>query len=88
MNLNEYQCAMCRGVFEYAWTEEEAVAEKERDFRAVPLEDCAVICDDCYQRVRPDTHPAQYAAWREDVRSGHSTDGAHGAPQGAPKTGE
>lgn len=57
MNPNEYKCAMCRGVFEKEWTDEEAVAELQEDFGAVPIEDCAVICDDCYQKVRPDANP-------------------------------
>ena len=49
MKDNEYKCAMCGGVFEKGWTDEEAMEEyKENDFpdTGTPLE---VICDDCYQ---------------------------------------
>ena len=47
-----YTCAQCGGVFAFAWSDEEADAEYERDFPSyvaagAPRE---VICDDCHQR--------------------------------------
>ena len=48
---NEYRCAVCKGVFEKAWTDEEADAERISNFPDVPKEECATICDDCYQAM-------------------------------------
>lgn len=49
-----YKCAQCAGIFESDWTDEEALAETERNFG--PLETAgplAVICNDCYQQSDP-----------------------------------
>lgn len=48
---NEYRCENCRRVFQYAWTEEEALAEKDALFPDVPVEHCAVVCDDCFNAM-------------------------------------
>ena len=50
-----YQCAMCEGVFETGWTDAEAMAEATEVFpvEAEAHEAFAVVCDDCYQRIRP-----------------------------------
>lgn len=60
---NEYQCSMCNGVFEKGWSDEEAQAEHDRDFPGQSMETSAVVCDDCYQKVCPATHPVQYAEY-------------------------
>jgi hypothetical protein len=46
-----YTCAACEGVFDYGWTEEEALAEKEENFGDMPTEEMAVVCDDCYRKM-------------------------------------
>jgi len=46
-----YTCAACEGVFDYGWTEEEALAEKEENFGDMPTEEMAVVCDDCYNKM-------------------------------------
>lgn len=56
---NEYRCAMCGAVYEKGWSDEDAEAEKNEHFAGVPLDECALVCDPCYQHVRPDTHPEQ-----------------------------
>jgi len=43
-------CANCGGVFESAWTDEEARAESERLFPGVPVTEMAEICDDCFEK--------------------------------------
>jgi hypothetical protein len=66
----EYRCAQCGGICalvrDETWSDELAMAEKERDFPGVPMEECAVICDECYQDVRPDTHPKEYGEFKEE----------------------
>lgn len=54
-----YTCAMCGETNIKGWTDEEAEAEKDDIFGPVPLEDCDVICDDCFQLVNPLTMPDQ-----------------------------
>ena len=48
---NEYQCAKCEGIFKYGQSEEKALQEKEMLFPEVPIEDCAIICDDCFKII-------------------------------------
>jgi len=46
-----YTCAACDGVFSFDWTEEEALAEKEKNWGDMPIEDMAIVCDDCYREM-------------------------------------
>jgi rubredoxin len=47
----EITCDNCGLVFESDWSEEEALAEKERLFGDFPLEDCAHVCDECFKAI-------------------------------------
>lgn len=40
---------MCQGVFEYGWSDNNAITELENNFPGFKKDDCAVICDPCYQ---------------------------------------
>lgn len=62
---NEYICAMCGGRFERGRPVEEALAEKEKYFPDEPLEDCAEVCDDCFQKIDPETNEKKYHTYRE-----------------------
>lgn len=53
---NYFQCASCGGTFKKAWSEAEAIAEREREFPGVPQSECEVICRDCY---------VKFDAWRK-----------------------
>lgn len=66
---NEYTCAMCGGVFEKTWTDDEALAECEGNFGKVDLADCSTVCDDCYQLIRPADHPGEVEAAIAALRS-------------------
>lgn len=53
MNANEYQCAMCKGIFEKIWSDEEALKEMETNFGPFPENvqvPCIIVCDDCYKK--------------------------------------
>lgn len=50
MKPNEYRCAICRGVFVKGWSDEQAEQELAENF-GDPVEDCDLVCDDCYQMV-------------------------------------
>jgi len=62
----QYRCGQCGGIFTKEWSDEEAKSEKERDFPGVPLECCVKICDNCYQKIRPDAHPDEYQAYKAE----------------------
>jgi hypothetical protein len=46
-----FTCHGCGGVFEFAWTDEEAEAESRALFGPLATEELAVICDDCFDRT-------------------------------------
>ena len=48
---NQYRCAACGGVFDKGWSDEDAKAEHTKTFPETPLDDCAIVCDDCYKRM-------------------------------------
>ncbi len=49
---NTYQCENCKGVFEEAWTEEEARDELKINFpHNTQDKDLARVCDDCYHKM-------------------------------------
>ena len=48
---NEFKCCACNGVFEKEWTDEEAEKEKDELFGGIPLEDCDLVCDDCFKKM-------------------------------------
>lgn len=50
--LNQYRCAQCKGIFDKGWSDEDALEEKNRHFPGTPVEDCVIVCDDCYLGVR------------------------------------
>jgi hypothetical protein len=59
---NTYECAMCGETYEKTWSDEEAIAEMNQYFGDVPVEDCDVVCDDCFQKIHPKDHPEEVAA--------------------------
>lgn len=58
MKDNEYKCAFCGGIFNYirneTWSEEKANEEYKQKFPGESFENRDVICDDCWQIIRPD----------------------------------
>jgi hypothetical protein len=51
-STKEYQCAVCKGVFQNGWTDEEARAEQEAN--GWKDADCDIVCDDCYDAIIAD----------------------------------
>lgn len=45
-----YWCDHCGGMFEAAWSEEEAVAEAKTNWGDLPKEDREQVCDLCYRK--------------------------------------
>jgi len=67
LKANEYKCAMCGGIFNKGWTGEEAMEECVENFgeEIAYGEKLEIICDDCYQKIRPDEHPEELAKAKE-----------------------
>ena len=53
MKDNEFKCAMCGGIFEKAWLDEEAKAEYKEVWGDLCPPDCKteLVCDDCYKSI-------------------------------------
>ncbi|MCK5604807.1 hypothetical protein KAR91_23155 [Candidatus Pacearchaeota archaeon] len=52
----KYTCALCKGVFEKTVPEDEALAELKEFFGDISVDECDIVCDDCWQKIRPDKH--------------------------------
>ena len=51
----EYKCAMCGEIFKKTISEDDALTELNEQFgEGIAVEDCDIVCDDCWQKVRPD----------------------------------
>lgn len=47
--LNQYECEMCHGIFEFGWTDEEATEEAES--KGIDMNNCGIVCDVCYKQT-------------------------------------
>jgi hypothetical protein len=59
---NTYTCAICHQNFTKGQDDETAIAETKEYFTSVNLDDCAIVCEDCFERIRPEKHPTEYKA--------------------------
>ena len=49
--MDTFICAKCGEEYIKDWTDEEAEQEKNENFgENIPLENCAIVCDDCYKK--------------------------------------
>jgi hypothetical protein len=55
----EYKCALCEGVFQTGWSDTEARDELEEKFPGFEVEDCVMVCDDCYKKFQKDASNAR-----------------------------
>lgn len=57
MNNTEYKCSLCNGIFNLVrdgtWSEAEAKEEYEQLFPTSKWEDRRVVCDDCWNKIKP-----------------------------------
>lgn len=58
MDKNQYKCAVCGEIFNFVrdetWSEEKANEEYKQKFPGASFENRDIICDDCWQFVKPD----------------------------------
>ena len=48
---DEYTCYLCKETFEKGVSDEEAMAEKDALWPDVPVDDCELVCDDCFKMM-------------------------------------
>ena len=58
MSEDTFTCAACGGTFEKACSDEDALAEKDQLWPDVPIEQCVIICHDCFTAMRAANGPA------------------------------
>lgn len=51
LETGQYQCAVCGGVFNKTWSDDEAAAELSETFPGYASDDCGIVCDDCYKAM-------------------------------------
>lgn len=51
-----FTCALCGNTYEKAWTDEECFAEKKELYPGIDIEDCVIVCEDCYMEYKNVTH--------------------------------
>lgn len=48
---NTFCCAACGGVYEKAWTDQDAAEEFDAVFPDEEIENAEVVCDDCFRAM-------------------------------------
>jgi hypothetical protein len=46
--VSAFTCAVCRRTYEKGLSDEQAEAQLERTFPGAKMEDCDLVCDDCF----------------------------------------
>lgn len=47
-----YTCAICGNTYDTGWSDEEAVAEMKENFgEEMTIDQCSLVCDDCYKAM-------------------------------------
>lgn len=72
--MADFTCAMCGKTFKKARPDEEALAEARGIFGKIRPEECAVVCEDCYQLVNPENHPHLVEKAMKEVIEARSLD--------------
>lgn len=47
----QFVCEICIGVFDKAWSDDEAAAELSEKFNGATPSESGVVCDDCYRQM-------------------------------------
>lgn len=63
---NKYTCAMCGEENTSDVACEDAYEGDNKEFGGTlpPIEDCAIVCDDCYQKIRPKNNPMIFEMYK------------------------
>lgn len=47
---NEFRCGCCGKVYQKGWSDEEAKAEAAENFPDFSVDECDLVCDDCFNK--------------------------------------
>ena len=47
----QFQCDECGGIYDKTWSDDEAQEESVALFGALPRDELAVVCDDCFKAM-------------------------------------
>ncbi len=47
-----YKCAACGNTYVQDRTEEEVLKELKNNYPGLSVDDCEIVCDDCYKVIR------------------------------------
>ncbi len=53
MKNNEYKCELCQNVYRKGQSAEEQEAEMKALWGDPPMEERAIVCDYCFQKIHP-----------------------------------
>lgn len=67
MNDNEYQCSICKNIYERITPEKKALDEFEKNFPEVKNYPKNLVCDDCYNNFM-DWFKTKTPAEKEEMR--------------------
>lgn len=51
---DQFQCAMCYDIFDKERSDEEALIECRSYFGELPIEELAVVCSKCWEKIHPE----------------------------------
>jgi hypothetical protein len=52
--MDEFRCAVCKGTFPKAWSDEEAMSEAEAAFTPEEMAEVDLVCEDCWEAMKAD----------------------------------
>ncbi len=58
---------MCQQTFDKGWSDEEARQERDLIFGEYKDKDCELVCDDCFQKIKPLLYKDARLAIRKDM---------------------
>jgi hypothetical protein len=58
---NQFKCAGCKGIFDRG-DEDEADQERQALWGDVPVEECEIVCNDCFEKFKAllAAHPERF----------------------------
>jgi len=54
MKNKYYRCSVCGNKYRKTRSDRKAMREAQKFWPGIKKEDCGIVCDDCYQKIRPD----------------------------------
>lgn len=64
---DEFTCNMCHQTFDKGWSDDEARAERLELFGEWKDEECELVCDDCFQKIKLISYEELRAKARKDM---------------------